>query len=118
MIPDILKKAEQRIPKCRGIVLVGTDGFTVDKSIPPDSSFEQMVVEHVGVIKRIVSIMDSMDLGILFELAFIGEKINILFTAVSDSYFLALGIDPDGYVGRARYELKLAALQLRHELFT
>jgi predicted regulator of Ras-like GTPase activity (Roadblock/LC7/MglB family) len=116
MIQKTLEEIRSRVEQFIGVVLTGIDGFAVHKLVPENSNFEQVAIEHVAIIKKIMASMESMDLGGPAELAIIGDKICLLFRSVTPEYFLALGMGPKSSVGRARYELQRASISLRREL--
>ena len=118
MISTVLKDIKKRVEKFVGVVLIGVDGFPVDRIIPNDSNLEQVVIEHVAIIKKITQTMKSLDLGGPVEMAIIGDEISLIFRSVTPYYFLALGVEPDSSIGRARYELRRASIPLTRELTT
>lgn len=116
MISDILKELAEKVDRFHGIVLTGMDGFAVDKLLTQESDFEQLVVELVSALRRIASATNTLELGKTQELLVISEKFNILFSNVFDTYYLALGVGQGASIGKARYQLKRAAIPLRKEL--
>ena len=116
MIAAILKELSERVSQFMGVVLTGMDGLPIGRIVPPDSRFEQLVIEHIAVQKRLRSLMDSFDFGVPLEFTVVGERLKLIILAVNEDYFLALGVGPDENTGRARYELRRAAIPLRSEL--
>lgn len=117
MISKSLKNIASNTPDFKGVLLIGTDGFTVDKYVVDEINFEAIIIEYIGINKRIAHMMDTKNLGKLRELAVIGDKINFILARVTPSYFLALGVGPKANLGQCRYELKKAILDLSNELY-
>lgn len=117
MISKTLKIIATNIPDFKGVLLIGTDGFTVDKYIIDEINFEAIIIEHIGINKRIANMMENKNLGKLRELTIIGDKITFILARITPSYFLALGVGPKANLGQCRYELKKAILDLSNELY-
>jgi predicted regulator of Ras-like GTPase activity (Roadblock/LC7/MglB family) len=67
----------------------------------------------LGSIKRAA---ESLDAGAAREVAIATDKFTTVIRTLSDQYFLALAVKPEGNVGKARYLVRTVAPKLTAEL--
>lgn len=122
MFKEVLQDAVKRAEGCLGALIMGTDGIVVEKAwhtaagdsaeMNPDVA----AAEFASLIKNAHRAGGEMKLGRLREMTFTGEGGIFILRFVSEDYFIAAVLSPDGNFGRARYELRRAELLLEKEL--
>ena len=98
-------------------VLMGFDGIAVDSYVRPGVGDVQTVgMELAHLIAQIRRSLLGASTGTLRDMSLRTDKMAVLIELVSEQYFLALGIAPDGNLGKARYLLRLLGPQIRAQL--
>lgn len=99
-------------------MLMDFEGIPVDSYVRGDLALD---VEAVGaeasvLIKSIQRASEMLDAGMTREVSIQSERMVTLIRVINDSYFIALTLQPDGNLGKARYLLRVAAPKLLVEL--
>lgn len=116
---EVLQKALDNTEGCLGILIMGTDGITVQKVLRPEGAefdFDIAVAEYTALIRNTKRMNSETGIGKLQEVAFTTESGIFILRFVNDDYFIALVLSPEGNFGRGRYELRRAELLLEKEL--
>jgi predicted regulator of Ras-like GTPase activity (Roadblock/LC7/MglB family) len=119
MFRERIQKMVDRLDGTGGAagLLMGLDGISVDSYAQPGSADVQTIsMELAHVIGALRRSAHGAHLGGLRELEVRTDKLALLIRLVTDEYFLAFGVAPDGNLGKARYLLRLLAPQIRAEL--
>jgi predicted regulator of Ras-like GTPase activity (Roadblock/LC7/MglB family) len=117
MFGNKLKNAVQKTPGCHSAVLMGLDGIPVDFF----SSDEKIDIETVGmefsvILKEVCKTIEILESGAAEELTVRTDRMTTLVRLISDEYFIALLLSPDGNLGKARYVLRILAPEIRQDL--
>jgi predicted regulator of Ras-like GTPase activity (Roadblock/LC7/MglB family) len=99
-------------------LLMDFEGIPLETYARKESGFDIEVVgaEVSVVVKAIQRATEMLDAGDTQEVAFKSDKMVTLIRVLNSSYFIALTIDPDGNLGKARYLMRIAAPALLQEL--
>jgi predicted regulator of Ras-like GTPase activity (Roadblock/LC7/MglB family) len=116
MIDQILERVGASVEDFRGIVLVGLDGLPVEKYRLDDAELESLMVEFMAQLKKLQHLMRERNLGSPVCMTINGDKVNYILHRVNQNYFLFLVLGPDAGIGRSKYELLKAAMDLQEEL--
>jgi predicted regulator of Ras-like GTPase activity (Roadblock/LC7/MglB family) len=116
MIAGVLEKIGKNLPDFKGVILIGTDGLTVEKHSKDETQIEPLIIEYLNLVKKLDTMMASSGYGHTMEMTIHGEKISFLLTRINPIYLLALAVGEGANLGRSRYELKKAVLELKAEL--
>ncbi len=121
MFREVLHDAMRRTEGCLGALIMGTDGIVVEKvwqaaGAPAEMNPDAVAAEFASLIKSAHRAGGEMGLGRLSEMTFTGEGGIFILRFVSEDYFIAAVLSPEGNFGRARYELRRAELLLEKEL--
>lgn len=119
MFREVLREALARTEGCLGAIIMGTDGIAVEQvwqSAGTDLNLDVAVAEFTSTIANARRVNGEMGFGKLCEITLSGESGIFIFRFVSEDYFIAMVLSPEGNFGRARYELKRAELLLEKEL--
>lgn len=101
----------------RGVAIVGMDGIVVEEKKRDDSlDLHTLGAECSGLFRAAEKGSVSMDGGAVVEMVITSERFLLLLRKVTDEYFLALVLHPDGNIGKGRYQLRRASPQLKSEL--
>jgi len=98
-------------------VVMGMDGITVDSYTSPAFPFDLQVlgVESATLMREIKRAAEALRSGSLREISFITEGATVILRALTDEYFVALVLSPNGNFGKGRYLLKRAGPRLMAE---
>jgi predicted regulator of Ras-like GTPase activity (Roadblock/LC7/MglB family) len=119
MFRDNIQRALDRLgPEGRAGLLMGFDGITVESCVRPGAGVDLQTVgmEFAHVIAQVRRTSSMIGLGALREVVIHTDRMTVLIQVISDEYFLALGIEAEGNMGKARYLMRLLGPQIRSEL--
>jgi predicted regulator of Ras-like GTPase activity (Roadblock/LC7/MglB family) len=101
----------------RAVVLIGMDGVPVAASADPSGGADELVaVTYADLARRAARASAEASHGGVEEMALSCDDARVVFRAVTHEYALLAVLEPHANLGRARYELLRAALDLRPEL--
>ncbi len=113
---DILEHIAQRSDGLMGAVIMGMDGIAIGEYLVDESCNIQTVgIEYASAIKNIQSAAASLSAGQVEEVFISTRNSTFILRLVTDEYFIAVVLGPDGNHGKARYLMKLAAPRLVQE---
>ncbi len=115
---DILKDMVEGIPGGYAATMMGTDGIAVRNYVRSglDCDIETIGVEYVRILGEIEKVSRTLELGDVEEVVIGLDGNTVLLRPVPPDYFLALVVDGDAILGKARYVLKMAARDVCREL--
>jgi predicted regulator of Ras-like GTPase activity (Roadblock/LC7/MglB family) len=74
-----------------------------------------VAAEYTTLLRASVSAASDTGLGDLLELSVVTEKMTALLVGITSEYFLFAGLAPGALLGRARFALRIAGLELERE---
>ena len=102
-------------------VLMGFDGITVDSFAKtgfdgalPD--IQTLSMEFAHLIAQARRTLQSLDAGALEEFTLRTDTLTLAVRVLTQEYFLACAVLPNGSVGKARYLMRMSAPVLRADL--
>lgn len=112
-----LEKAISEIPGGHSAVLMGFDGIPVDYF----SSGEEIDIETIGmefsvILKEVRKTIELLESGAAEELTVRTDRMTTVVRLINEEYFLAVTLQPNGNLGKARYILRLLAPKLKADL--
>lgn len=116
---EVLQKALDNTEGCFGVLIMGTDGIVVRKVWQPGGAkfdLDIAVAEYTSLIRNAKRTNNELGFGKLQEVTLTSESSIFILRFVSDDYFIAMILSPEGNFGRGRYELRRAELLLEKEL--
>lgn len=120
MFKDILKEAVHRTEGGLAALVMGFDGIAVDSYVREDSPLavevETIGMEYSVILKEIRKAAQLLDAGAAREVSIQAEKLITVIHLISDEYFVAMAVAPDGNHGKARWLLRSGAPKLAAEL--
>ncbi|MGB8508113.1 MAG: roadblock/LC7 domain-containing protein [Pyrinomonadaceae bacterium] len=118
MFKEALSKIIEKTEGATGALIMGTDGIAVEKVFLPEGSETNMDVaaaEVTSLVRSAARAGGSTGLGGLRELVISYEGMQIVARVFTADYFVVLTLQPDGNLGRGRFELRKAELELARE---
>jgi predicted regulator of Ras-like GTPase activity (Roadblock/LC7/MglB family) len=131
MFRDTIKKLVDRLEGGVGGVLMGFDGITVESygrdGVDAVADIQTIGLEFAHLIAQSRRTAQSLNIGLLRELAFRTDKLTVLVQILNKDYFVACaflspgagdGADAGGAekLGRARYLMRITAPRIEAEL--
>ena len=113
-LETILAKTEGSL----GALIMGADGLPVEKCFVSDdneANLDVAAAELTSLVRNANRSGDDLGLGNLRELMMVLEGVTFIIRLFNRDYFLVLALTPDGNLGRGRYEMRKAELQLARE---
>ena len=113
-LETILAKTEGSL----GALIMGADGLAVEKLFRTDGSDANLDVaaaELTSFVRSANRSGDDLGLGNLKELTLRFDQVTFIARSFNREYFLVLALRTDGNLGRGRYEMRKAELQLAKE---
>ena len=99
--------------------VMGFDGIPIEthESNPPEGiELATLLVEYSGIISQVRQAAETLQMGKASEVSIRTEKMVAVARTLTSDYFLMLTLSPEGNVGRARYELRVAGPKLAAQL--
>jgi predicted regulator of Ras-like GTPase activity (Roadblock/LC7/MglB family) len=99
--------------------LMGFDGIAIETAqvAPPEGlELQSLMIEYSGILSQVRQAAESLQMGKASEVSIRTEKLVAVARPLTPDYFVLLALAPEGNVGRARYELRVAAPKLVAQL--
>jgi predicted regulator of Ras-like GTPase activity (Roadblock/LC7/MglB family) len=95
--------------------LMGFDGIAIEthEKTPPDGmDLQTLLVEYSGILSQVRQAAETLQMGRASEVSIRTDKLVAVARPLTPDYFVMLTLSPEGNVGRARYELRIASPKL------
>jgi predicted regulator of Ras-like GTPase activity (Roadblock/LC7/MglB family) len=118
MFREILETIIERTEGSLGALIMGIDGIAVERSLKQagqEANLDVAAAEFTSLVRNAQRAGKDTGLGNLHELVISLEDAVVLMRLLGHDYFVVLAISPDGNLGRARFELRKAELQMARE---
>ena len=118
MFKEALRGINERTEGALGALIMGTDGISVEKVMleeGADANIDVAAAEVTSLVRNAQRAGKDTGLGAMRELMLSFEGMNIIVRLVSADYFVVLALAPEGNIGRGRFELRKAELDLARE---
>lgn len=115
---DTLVRTAERIEGCAAAVVLGLDGITIERQIidiDPALDVELMVTEFATLVRRAQRTASDTALGDMTEVVLATDRLTFLVRPITFEYFVMLALNPGANLGRARFELRKAQLEMETE---
>ena len=113
-----LESITGRVEGAVGALIMGTDGIAVEKVLGDagsEANLDVAAAEFVSVVRAAERASANMGYGSLRELVVSTDRFNFLLRLMARDYFLVLVLEQGGNLGRGRFELRKAELDLARE---
>jgi predicted regulator of Ras-like GTPase activity (Roadblock/LC7/MglB family) len=108
----------RRIEGCAAVVLLGLDGIPIERrtfDIDPSLDIELVATEFATLVRRGQSTAADTALGDLNEIVLATDRMSFVIRPITSEYFVVLALNPGANMGRARFELRKAQLEMETE---
>jgi predicted regulator of Ras-like GTPase activity (Roadblock/LC7/MglB family) len=118
MFKDTLEKIMERTEGSLGALIMGLDGIAVErllKKAGQEANLDIAAAEFTSLVRSAQKAGKDTGLGNLRELVISLDEAVVIMRLVGRDYFVVLAISPEGNLGRGRFELRKAELQMASE---
>jgi predicted regulator of Ras-like GTPase activity (Roadblock/LC7/MglB family) len=118
MFKETLEAIIERTEGSLGALIMGIDGIAVERSLKQEgqeANLDIAAAEFTSLLRNAQRAGKDTGLGNLCELVISLDNAVVLMRLFGREYFIVLAISPDGNLGRGRFELRKAELQLARE---
>jgi len=118
MFKEALETILERTEGSLGALIMGIDGIAVErllKEAGQEANLDVAAAEFTSLVRSAQKAGKDTGLGNLRELMISLDDAVLIMRLLGQDYFVVLAISPDGNLGRARFELRKAELQLKQE---
>ena len=118
MFKETLEAIIERTEGSLGALIMGLDGIAVErllKEAGQEANLDVAAAEFTSLVRSAQKAGKDTGLGSLRELMISLDDAVLIVRLLGPDYFVVLAISPDGNLGRARFELRKAELQLSKE---
>jgi predicted regulator of Ras-like GTPase activity (Roadblock/LC7/MglB family) len=115
MFKEMLVTIMERTEGSLGALIMGTDGIAVEKVLADagqEANLDVAAAEFTSLVRGAQRAGNDTGLGALRELVVLLDQASVLMRLLSREYFLVLAIKPGGNLGRGRFELRKAELEM------
>jgi predicted regulator of Ras-like GTPase activity (Roadblock/LC7/MglB family) len=118
MFEDVLMDVVNRTEGGVAGLLMGFDGIPVARYVKDDMPLDVDTVgmEYSVILKDIRRAAEMLETGVAREISIQAEKMTTVIRLLSDEYFVAIALRPDGNYGKARFLLRTQGTKLLNEL--
>jgi predicted regulator of Ras-like GTPase activity (Roadblock/LC7/MglB family) len=112
-----MKQVAESLEGFRGMILMGKDGFAVERYGNMEGELDNLVVELLGILKKLDQLVElSGDSSEVNDLIIESREYNYFVKPLSEEYFVFMITARQEFSGKCRYQLSKAADLLRKEL--
>ena len=118
MFKEMLETIIERTEGSLGALIMGTDGIAVEKVLGDtgaEANLDVAAAEFTSLVRSAQRAGTDTGLGGLRELVISLDSAVLVMRLLSREYFVVLAMNPKGNLGRGRFELRKAELQLAKE---
>jgi len=113
---EILKQAVEKVEGAVSCIILAVDGIPVQEYTKENLiDFNELSVEASNLIKEIERASQGLHIGKAREFALISDSCGIIMRKITEEYYIALVIKPDGNYGKARFILKTSVPKIEKE---
>jgi len=118
LFTETIKKVVDNVDGGLGAVIMGLDGIPVESYVRAQDRVDINTVgmEFSFIISQVRKAADSLTVGTCEELAVKAERLLLVVRMLTNQYFLAVVLVPEGNFGKCRFLMRLAAPQLVAQL--
>lgn len=117
MFDHKLENVVGSVPGGQAAIVMGFDGIPVDSfQVDKDLDIETIGMEFSVVLKEVRKAADLLASGPAEEFVVRTARVSTILRVISDEYFIAMTLAPDGNLGKARYVLRMVAPKLKQDL--
>jgi predicted regulator of Ras-like GTPase activity (Roadblock/LC7/MglB family) len=113
---DVLKETVEKVDGAVSAMIIASDGIPVEEYVQESLiDLTGLGAEASAMIRDIGYAAENLRLGEAREFSIISDTCGIIMRKISDEYYLALVIKPEGNYGKGRYVLKTTVPKIENE---
>lgn len=115
---ETLSRTVDRVEGGLAAIILGIDGIPIERhvaALDPGLDIDSIATEFTTLLRRSMRTASDTGLGELSEMVLATDRMTFLLRPITPEYFLLLAVSRGGNVGRARFELRKAQLELEEE---
>ena len=119
MFREHLQKIVDNLEGGQGALLMGFDGIAVESYSVEDADdpdIQTVGMEFSFIFGQIRKAAEILEIGGIQEVTIKSEQMVILIRQLTDEYFAAVTMRPDGNFGKARFLLRITAPKILQDL--
>jgi len=118
MFKEVLETIVERTEGSLGALIMGLDGIAVERTLKEagqEANLDVAAAEFTSLVRSAQRAGKDTGLGDLRELVISLDSAILLVRLLGREYFVVLAMKPEGNLGRARFEVRKAELQIAGE---
>lgn len=118
MFKEALQSIVDKTDGSLGALIMGADGLSVEKVFTDagvEANLDVAAAEFTSLVRSASRSGSDLNLGDLRELVITLGRVTFVMRLFTKDYFAVLALQPEGNLGRGRYELRKAELILAKE---
>jgi predicted regulator of Ras-like GTPase activity (Roadblock/LC7/MglB family) len=118
LFAETLKKVVDNVEGGLGAIIMGLDGIPVDtyQRNPERVDITTVAMEFSFILGQAVKASDTLKLGPLDEFSLRADRLVLVTRMLTQQYFIAVAMAPEGNFGKCRYLMRLAVPGLTAQL--
>jgi predicted regulator of Ras-like GTPase activity (Roadblock/LC7/MglB family) len=118
MFRDSLRRIVDNVEGGVAGLLMGFDGISVETYTREGQAMDINTVgmEFSFILTQARRAAEILEVGAIREVTIRAEQLTLIIRVLSDDYFVALALTPDGNFGKGRYLLRVVAPRVEEEL--
>jgi predicted regulator of Ras-like GTPase activity (Roadblock/LC7/MglB family) len=118
LFTETIKKVVDNVDGSIAAVIMGLDGIPVESYVRQQDRVDIQTVgmEFSFIVGQVRKAADSLSVGACEELSVKAEQLLLVVRMLTQQYFLAVVLSPEGNFGKCRFMMRLAAPKLVAQL--
>jgi predicted regulator of Ras-like GTPase activity (Roadblock/LC7/MglB family) len=114
---EVVSEVVESVSGCIAGVIMANDGIPIADYVKPGSSvdIQALGIEYTNILKEIIKTADVLQAGEIEELTVCTDQLVFVLRLITEEYFFAIALTPDGNYGKGRYLLRLNAPRIADE---
>ena len=110
MFAETLKKVLDNVEGGIAAVIMGLDGIPVETYVRHEDKVDitTVAMEFSFILGQVRKAGESLAVGNLEELSVKAQRLHLICRMISEQYFIAIALSPEGNFGKARYLARMA----------
>ena len=115
---EVVVKVVEEVHGAIAAVIMGRDGISLSQHQAEGVAIdlESLGVEYSNLLSEIARASQAIGSGEVHEVCLVTDQYLILIRSISQEYFMALIMNPDGNLGKGRFMLRINAPKVAAEL--
>src|SRR5262245_23503739 len=116
MFDEVLSRVRERVEGAKAVLLIAADGMVVAGAGQRSEDWDLLAASYADLARKTRQLQRDLDLDAPREWVVSSAGSTVVLRGVAEGYLLLADLEPDGSLGRTRFELRKAADALDGEL--